>query len=77
MVLHGGSGTGAENLQKACQLGICKVNLANDIKKATIDGLLKEGTDGNAVYNMYPAMDGVSLFTESAKSFIQSVFPVG
>ena len=35
MVLHGGSGTGAENLQKACQLGICKVNLANDIKKAT------------------------------------------
>ena len=26
--------------------------------------------------NMYPAMDGVSLFTESAKSFIQSVFPV-
>ena len=27
--------------------------------------------------NMYPAMDGVSLFTESEKSFIQSVFPVG
>ena len=27
--------------------------------------------------NMYPAMDGVSLFTESAKSFIQSVFPTG
>ncbi len=27
--------------------------------------------------NMYLAMDGVSLFTESAKSFIQSVFAVG
>ena len=27
--------------------------------------------------NMYPVMDGVSLFTESAKLFIQSVFPAG
>ena len=26
--------------------------------------------------NMYPAMDGVSLFTERVKSFIQFVFPV-
>ena len=56
LVLHGGSGTGEENLKKACQTGICKVNLANDIKRATIEGLLQSGTDGNAVYNMYPAM---------------------
>ena len=27
--------------------------------------------------NMYPAMDGVSLFTEMAKSFIQSAFSAG
>ena len=27
--------------------------------------------------NIYPAMDGVSLFTERAKSFIQSAFPAG
>ena len=27
--------------------------------------------------NMYPVMDGVSLFTERVKSFIQSAFPVG
>jgi len=56
LVLHGGSGTGEENLRRACQMGICKVNLANDIKRATIDGLLQSGTEGNAVYNMYPAM---------------------
>ena len=27
--------------------------------------------------NRYPVMDGVSLFTERAKSFIQSAFPAG
>ena len=27
--------------------------------------------------NMYPAMDGTSLFTERVKSFIQSAFSVG
>ncbi len=27
--------------------------------------------------NMYPTMDGVSLFTERAKPFIQFAFPVG
>ena len=27
--------------------------------------------------NMYPAMDGASLFTERVKSFIQFTFPVG
>lgn len=69
LVLHGGSGTGEDNLRKACQLGICKVNLANDIKRATIDGLLKSGTDGNAVYNMYTAMaDGCK---EKVKYYIR------
>lgn len=69
LVLHGGSGTGEENLRKACQLGICKVNLANDIKRATIDGLLESGTDGNAVYNMYTAMaDGCK---EKVKYYIR------
>lgn len=56
LVLHGGSGTGDENLSKACRMGICKVNLANDLKRASIDALLAEGTTGNAVYNMYHAM---------------------
>ena len=27
--------------------------------------------------SMYPMLDGVSLFTERAKSFIQSAFPTG
>jgi len=32
LVLHGGSGVPADQLQQAINLGICKVNLATDIK---------------------------------------------
>ena len=36
LVLHGGSGSGDENLKKACQLGINKVNIYTDLAKAAI-----------------------------------------
>lgn len=31
LVVHGGSGTGDENLTRMCKEGICKVNLCNDL----------------------------------------------
>ena len=34
LVLHGGSGTGDENLARACKEGICKINLSTDLFKA-------------------------------------------
>lgn len=34
LVLHGGSGSGDENLRKAVELGICKVNVFSDMLKA-------------------------------------------
>ena len=34
LVLHGGSGSGDENLRKACTLGINKVNIFTDLMKA-------------------------------------------
>lgn len=36
LVLHGGSGTGDENLAKACKLGINKVNIYTDLAKAAV-----------------------------------------
>lgn len=33
LVLHGGSGTGDDNMAKACQKGICKINVATDLAK--------------------------------------------
>jgi len=37
LVLHGGSGTGDENLAKATREGITKVNLATDLRKAGME----------------------------------------
>ena len=37
LVLHGGSGTGDENLTKACQMGISKINVGTDLMKIATD----------------------------------------
>ncbi len=42
LVLHGGSGTGDENLSKACRMGISKINVATDLLKAGVSNTLEE-----------------------------------
>jgi len=45
LVLHGGSGVPVEDVQKAIKLGVCKVNVATEIKNIfmqTLKDLLKE-----------------------------------
>ena len=37
LVLHGGSGTGDENLKKACSMGINKLNVAYELYTGAID----------------------------------------
>lgn len=39
LVLHGGSGTPPEQLYRAIDIGICKVNVASDLSKAYLDAL--------------------------------------
>ena len=56
LVLHGGSGTGNENISKACRMGICKVNLANDLYRAALKSLEETDMSGNGVYGLYPAL---------------------
>ncbi|MDD5793128.1 MAG: class II fructose-bisphosphate aldolase [Erysipelotrichaceae bacterium] len=53
LVLHGGSGSGDENITKACELGICKVNLANDLYRGMAQGLIDADISGNGVYMAY------------------------
>lgn len=36
LVLHGGSGTGDDNLSKACKMGISKINVGTDLMEAAI-----------------------------------------
>ena len=56
LVLHGGSGTGDENLARCEREGINKINLSNDLKRSAIENLVKEDLSGNAVYQLYPLL---------------------
>lgn len=57
LVLHGGSGTGDENISKACRMGICKVNVANELMKASYDALIESGMEGNKLYQFWPVLE--------------------
>lgn len=56
LVLHGGSGTGDDNLARCAREGIHKINLSNDLKRSAIQNLVKEDLTGNMVYQMYPLL---------------------
>lgn len=56
LVLHGGSGTGDENLRKACAMGINKVNVCNDLMRTACDTILAADTSGNGAYQGWKLM---------------------
>ncbi len=45
LVLHGGSGSGDENLRRCAQGGICKVNVYTDLYLAAMKAVRKNGTE--------------------------------
>ena len=57
LALHGGSGTGDENISKACRMGISKVNVANELMRACYDALQEEGMEGNNIYKFWPVLE--------------------
>ena len=56
LVLHGGSGSGAENLKRSIEFGVRKINLSNDLRRSAIENLNSRDLSGNEVYNMYPLL---------------------
>ncbi len=53
LVLHGSSGTDLESLRKVCQMGINKVNIANDVCKGAVDALKDANLEGSGAYDVY------------------------
>ena len=53
LVLHGSSGTKIEDLRKVCQLGINKVNISNDLCKASVEGLKNSDLEGQKAYDVW------------------------
>lgn len=52
-MLHGGSGTGDENLRMACRMGINKVNISNDLHRWACDEVCNYDTGGNGAYQIW------------------------
>ena len=53
LVLHGSSGTDNDSLRKACSMGINKVNIANDLCKATVTALKEADLEGGNAYTVW------------------------
>jgi len=56
LVLHGGSGSGDENISKACTLGIAKVNIVTDVLTAAHQAALRNDYEGNSIHRFFPAL---------------------
>lgn len=69
LVLHGGSGSGDENLARCAKEGINKLNLSNDLKRAAIENLVNRDLSGNAVYQLYPLL--AEGFKNKIKHYIE------
>jgi len=56
LVLHGGSGSGDENIHRACTMGVAKVNIVTDILAANYKAILDGDFTGNNGHKFYPAL---------------------
>lgn len=66
LVLHGGSGCGAENIRESVRLGINKINVGSDFMKAQANQL-KANLEAN------PAKNYVDLIHETIKAGKETV----
>lgn len=73
LVLHGGSGIPAEKLQQAISLGICKINLATEIKNIfmkTLQSILKD-TKEIDLRKVFPsAIEKVAMLVKSKLNIV-------
>ena len=75
LVLHGSSGTKLEDLEKACSMGINKVNICNDLCKATVYTLKETDLEGQNAYDVWKvAKEGAK---QKLKEMIQIYGSVG
>ncbi len=70
LVLHGGSGTGDDNLALACKKGISKVNIANDLFKGAYDRVQQAGMEGNNIYALFPMLE--AGYKDTAKHYMET-----
>ena len=53
LVLHGGSGTGDENIAKACRMGINKVNVCTELLSCVYQRILSTDLQVDKVFDLW------------------------
>jgi len=56
LVLHGGSGSGEDNLHRACEMGVAKVNIVTEIIISCHQAILDGDFSGNKVHMIFPTI---------------------
>ena len=56
LVLHGGSGSGDDNLHKACTMGVAKVNIVTDVLTACVKVAQSGDYSANKCHQLFPAL---------------------
>lgn len=69
LVIHGGSGTGKENLYKVARSGVNKININNDLICGAYEQLMRSDMHGNGAYSMWNYIK--NGFRDRAKEYIQ------
>ena len=70
LALHGGSGSGDDNIHKACEMGVAKVNIVTDIIIANYRAILDGDFSGNKAHGMFPAI------SESTRKSVIGLFDI-
>ena len=70
LAMHGGSGSGDENIHKACAMGMAKVNIVTDIIIANCQAVSSGDFSGNKSHMMFPAI------SETTKKSVLRLFDV-
>ena len=70
LALHGGSGSGDDNIHRACTLGVAKVNIVTDIIIDCCRAVQTGDFAGNKAFMMFPAI------TSTAKKSILRLFDI-
>ncbi|MCL1830351.1 MAG: class II fructose-bisphosphate aldolase [Oscillospiraceae bacterium] len=68
LVIHGGSGSGDDNLHRVCTMGVAKVNIVTDVLAATYRAILAGDFSGNKGHGLYPTMFAANK-NEALRSF--------
>ena len=70
LVMHGGSGSGEDNIRRACEMGIAKVNIVTEIIVSCHQALAAGDFTGNKAHMIFP------VISDTTKNHVLRLFDI-